>query len=468
MVIGVLLLSIIVHMFPDQPQVSSLSITGTSDTKQLPNILLITSDGVNADHMSVYGYERDTTPRLRQLAQSALVAENAFPNSGRSAGSIVSLYTGKYPAETHLLSTPDILKGDDSFEHLPGILHSLGYRTVQVTTPYYLDAITLNIAEGFDEVKMLNGAVHSKYLSAMSKVLPNDKALFTDEVVNRIIDRIKHIFFIQKMVNPYLLVAEMAEPLLDLERLEIIKYEMRTSGQPVFIHVHLMGTHPPRYIVTEQKFSAGQSIDAQPPLTDDFYDDSILAFDKNTGELIDYLTELDLLDDTVLIIGSDHGQQWDLVKRLPLMIRFPHGEYAGKIQANVQNLDIAPTVLDYIGFEQPGWMRGNSLIAGELEQRLIYGMTISRPKGLNINDSLFNEESAASLSDHSFLNTLIHCDKWFLVDSYNLVWETGYVESSTATCPPSSTITDEQAFQSIIEHLKANGFDVSNLTQLSP
>jgi arylsulfatase len=96
----------------------------------------------------------------------------------------------------------------------------------------------------------------------------------------------------------------------------------------------------------EQKFSAGQSIQDQEPWSDDFYDDSILDFDMNVGEVIDELTKLGLLENTILIIGSDHGQQWNQLNRLPLIIRFPQGQYAGRIQTNVQNLDIAPTILD--------------------------------------------------------------------------------------------------------------------------
>lgn len=51
-----------------------------------PNIILLGSDGLNANQLSVYGYYRETTPRLKELAQSSLVAENAFTNSGNSGG----------------------------------------------------------------------------------------------------------------------------------------------------------------------------------------------------------------------------------------------------------------------------------------------------------------------------------------------------------------------------------------------
>ena len=88
----------------------------------LPNIILLGSDGLNADNMSVYGYDKDTTPRLRELAQTSLVAENAFTNAGNTAGSVVSILSGKLPTQTRVLYPPDILTDLAAFQHLPGIL----------------------------------------------------------------------------------------------------------------------------------------------------------------------------------------------------------------------------------------------------------------------------------------------------------------------------------------------------------
>ena len=140
--------------------------------------------------------ERDTTPAIRELAITALVADNAFSNSGTTPGSVISIYTGKYPTKTRLVNPPDILRGL-IYEHLPGILHSLGYMTVQITVPHYLDANELNVLDGFDKVNS-NSAMHSKYLAIITKVLPNEYALFTDEIFKRIFDRIRHIAFIKE------------------------------------------------------------------------------------------------------------------------------------------------------------------------------------------------------------------------------------------------------------------------------
>ena len=462
LLVSVLLLSLAILLLTNQTGVSMMPIASAAGSEQRPNVLLITSDGVNASNMSVYGYARDTTPRMRELAKSALLAENAFSNSGTTAGSVISIYTGKYPAKTRLLYSPDILKGVDSFEHLPGILHSQGYKTVQITVPHYLDANEFNLLDGFDEVNA-STAVHSKYLPTFNKLLPSDYALFSDEISKRVLDRVRHILFVKKMDNPYLQVISMPQPAVDLERLEDLMRVILTAEQPVFVHVHLMGTHGDRLNPQEQKFSAGQLIPEQKLWNVDFYDDSILEFDKNVGNLVDDLTELGLLEKTILIIGSDHGQKWDQLKRLPLIIRFPGGQYAGRIQANVQNLDIAPTLLDYIGLEKPDWMSGKSLIAGELDQRPIFGVYAVKQE-LDPNSGMVVNWEEVTAPFYQFGNiTLIYCQKWRKLDLTNLGWESGEVEGSSTNCPPGSEITDEQAFQWIAEHLRENGFDISSL-----
>ena len=216
---GLLLFSAAILTFHNQTKAPALSFASAAGAKLRPHILFVTSDAVEANHMSAYGYGRETTPRIQELLQSALVAENAFANSAKTSGSVISIYTGKYPSETRVFFPPDALKGHDRYEHLPGILRSQGYRTVQIAFPYYLDANILNVSGGFDEIRTTGS--HNKYLDAISKVLPNEEARFTYETINRIVDRCRHIFFIAKMINPYSLVTGVAEPLEDRDRLEL-------------------------------------------------------------------------------------------------------------------------------------------------------------------------------------------------------------------------------------------------------
>jgi hypothetical protein len=151
------------------------------------------------------------------------------------------------------------------------------------------------------------------------------------------------------------------------------------------------------------------------------------------------------------------------------MFRFPNGQYAGRINANVQNLDIAPTLLDYLGLDQPDWMRGNSLIAGDLDQRPIFGVSEIDPQEWDIdNGTSVGPEKPAAPFDIYILATVIYCTKWYSLNLYTMSWESGTVQGSTTACQPGQEITDRRGFQLILEHLHDNGFDVSNLNHLSP
>ena len=99
----------------------------------------------------------------------------------------------------------------------------------------------------------------------------------------------------------------------------------------------------------------------------DFYDDAVLDFDLSLKRVMRYLRREGILDKTIIILYSDHGERFTTADRVPLLIRFPRGERAGRIAANVQNLDIAPTILDALGAEAPAWMEGTSLLRGRLD-----------------------------------------------------------------------------------------------------
>ena len=101
--------------------------------------------------MSLYGYERETTPFLDSIKENLIIGQNHFTNSANTSGSIVSIMTGKYPTTTRLLYPPNVLKGTDSLEHLPGILKSRGYYTAQFAVKHYVDSSVQNLLNSFDE-----------------------------------------------------------------------------------------------------------------------------------------------------------------------------------------------------------------------------------------------------------------------------------------------------------------------------
>jgi arylsulfatase A-like enzyme len=297
-------------------------------SSEMPNIILLGWDGVNATHMSVYGYDRDTTPNLSKLTQNALVVENAFANAGKTGGSLTSLLTGKLSTETRVIFPPDILLGEDAYQHLPGILKQLGYTNIQITMPYYGDAQERNLQEGFDIINFRS--VNTNPLAnQFAKTSGDSSFYFIGLMIQRISERLEHIFFIKKMENPYKAVTEPDSAIHDDQRLKAMIDYLHQANGPVFLHVHMMDTHGPTFYVTNPHFSAGQTQDGE--WMTDFYDDSILNSDHYLGELLNDLSKSGKINNTIVILYSDHGIQWNPLERVPLIFWFPHGEYAGTI-----------------------------------------------------------------------------------------------------------------------------------------
>jgi hypothetical protein len=431
-------------------------------SSEMPNIILLGVDGINATHTSLYGYERDTTPHLSELTQNALIVENAFANAGKTGGSLTSLLTGKLSTETRVIFPPDILLGEDAYQHLPGILKQLGYTTVQITMPYYGDAYERNIQDGFDSVNFRS--VNTNSLAGQFARMGSDSSFyFVGLIIQRISERVKHIFFIEKMENPYKAVTEPVYSIHDDRRLDAMIDYLNDSKGPLFLHVHMMDSHGPEFFVPNQHFSAGQTQD-QDWMTD-FYDDSILNSDRYINELFNYLSKSGKMENTVVILYSDHGIQWNTLARVPLIFWFPNGQHAGRIKENVQLLDIAPTILSYLGVPQPDWMQGQSILTAKLPPaRRIFSA--------NVGDELMvTEDRRTWVVDESEISppfydlgkvNLIVCDKWFSLNLRNPELSYGEVEGSTTSCPQNVIPSPEQAKEILVQHLFDTHYDVAN------
>jgi len=439
-----------------------------SKTGNLPNIILLGSDGLDATHLSAYGYERDTTPNIKRLMSSALVAENDFPNGGTTAGSVASILTGKLPVETRVIYPPDILTGEDAYQHLPGILKRLGYHTVDLSVPYFGDALTLNMQGGFDIANERSGA--DNFVVKLSRLFGGvDSAYFTDAMTQRLSDRLLHIFFIKQMINPYDTVIQPAKRETEQKRYNELVSVLEDSKAPVFVHVHMLGTHGPRFEVRQQVFSAGQNQvqDWMP----DFYDDSILSFDQYVGDLFDYLSNSGKLKNTVVILYSDHGHQWKVYHRVPLIFWFPNGENAGKIEENVQNVDIAPTILDYLGLSIPKWMDGKSLVGKNVAQPpYIFSASVDSNQIEVTKNGLWEVDAQRKAPPFYQLGYvgLVACDQWFELYVQNPALREGIVQDHTYPCDPSKALSAEEAKHILLDQLAKNGFDISSFPSLVP
>jgi len=425
-----------------------------------PNIILLSTDGLNAANMSVYGYERDTTPFIRQLAAGSLVAMNHFTNAAHSTGSDVSLLTGKLPFQTRVLYPPDTLRGSDMYQHLPGILKRAGYRTVSLGVQYFVDANYVNMQNAFDAVNCQVNP-HNDAAEWLTRLGYADEVFLAENIYDRISQRLFHIFYLRDMENPYLQVtAPLSASIDDARRMSCLLEDLdiaQETGQPLFAHVHMMGTHGPEFYPSRQVFSAGQEQTAS--WMTDFYDDVILDFDTMIGRLVDYLRQEGQLDETLLILYTAHGQRYTTHDRLPLIFRFPAGEYTGEIHENTQNLDIGPTVLDYLGIPQPEWMGGDSLLRPLDPHRLVLAVRTNMIEMQGGDWVLPRERLEPPFYQFSVLYA-IQCQNFHTLNLEDLSHQVGRVRGYVNPCLRSELNSTDEIRAQVAQILTRMGYEV--------
>jgi arylsulfatase A-like enzyme len=427
-----------------------------------PNILLIGSDGVDADHMSVYGAPRATTPLLESLARESLVFDNAFPNASSTGGSVTSILTGRLPTRTGVIYPPDIARGGSAYLHLPALLKQRGYRTGQFTIRWYADAIDLNLQGSFDWANFRSTAQPEGTL-VLEDHLGQSSTYFLGLLRERLGERLLFTRARRERPDPFREVTEDTSPgHRDDQRISALLSFIASSDEPFFAHVHLMGTHGARFFPRQAVFSVGREQDAD--WIDDFYDDAVLDFDRYLEEVVTFLRQRGLLERTILVVYSDHGQKYLTAQRVPLLFRFPGAARRGRVSTLVQNLDIAPTLVDALGGDVPDWMEGRSLLAGTIEP--------CRP----ILSAIVNSEIISHQGNWWFstprppfftLGTLavITGQRTSALDVIRGRLGQAAVATAGGAGAECSAFDPEQARSFLIGHLRESGYDVSSLAR---
>jgi hypothetical protein len=437
-------------------------------SSKLPNIVMFASDGVNASHLSAYGYDRETTPNLDRYMDNALVAENAFTNAGWTTGSLTSMLTGKYPATTKVMYPPYTLKGEAAYQNMPRILHKLGYTNLQETVRYYADGPDLNWKDSFDRA---NGRVvdNDTFIDPSLALALQLPLMFGNNLYAGLRDRIEQVLLIKRMVNRYKAVTSKVYGVPDTTRMKRVFRFIKHVKQPFFIHIHLMGTHCCTYDPPRKVFSAGPGGDKHAKEAASF-DNAILQSDHYFGELMGFLSKKHMLDHTLVIYSSDHITHWMVRAQVPLVFIFPHGAHRGHIQKTVQLLDVAPTILDYLNVRIPDWMEGKSLLRGRLNAyRPVFSVV---QLGRSPVKTGKKRSSAKTSQKHRLVRVthmgpptygleksgMVVCQRWYIMKLANRNIDSGTIATRKNKCAANKLPTDDQARKMMVKHLQSRGF----------
>ena len=434
-----------------QPRRDEISIDNRGSAVR-PNILFFGGDGISAEHTSLYGYERDTTPFAREFAQQGLVCENAFSNSSHTGASLASMLTGKLPTTTRLIYPPDILRGDDAFQHLPAILKRLGYRNANISIRHYADMFDLNMRDSFHFANSRR-MEHKNLVTVWMEMLGYDTAYLIELMNERAGSRLGHLAGLNRIEDVFAQVVGKEEKISrsDQERLGELFQFIQESDGPFFAHVHLMQTHGPGFRPAKFVFSSPH----EPSGSMNRYDDAILEFDGYLKSTVEFLEAEGLLEDTLFALYSDHGFNFETSVRIPLVFRFPGGQHAGRMSRNIQNLSLPSTVLDYLRIPQPEWMEGHSALGEEDSSRTpIFSM--GRSRGAEVQRGELWELDLDSIGPPFFSLgkiTVVICDQWFEVKVRDGSMRAGKVARHTGNCDSTTGVKSAEIRDLINQHL---------------
>ena len=306
------------------------------------NVLLISMDTARSDRLGCYGYEKNTTPNIDMFSQESVLFKSAVAHIPFTFPSHLSMMTGTLPIY-HGSHNNGGKRISDSNLTLAEVLKEKGYQTGAIVSSYVLNA-QFGLNQGFDTYAEFSGA-------------PIGTTAFSN-----------------------------GRRAAETGRMTIEWLEQKKDDK-FFLFTHFYDPHfpydPPEPFDTKFK---------------DPYDGEIASVDESIGQIIDKLKELDLYDNTLIIIVSDHGEMlgeheeaghgyyiYESAIKVPLIIKIPSYVRPLKVDDTVGLVDIFATVCSMVGITVPDFIQGIDLcdyLKGKPEKkdRYIYTESMTATK----------------------------------------------------------------------------------------
>jgi len=302
------------------------------ELNQDSNLIIMLLDASNRSHFSAYGYDRNTTPVIDSLGKQGVVFDNAFCQSVYTLSSTADLFTSTTSLLHGVLNKETKLLPD--FVTLPEVLHKKGFRTASFTASANSSS-TFGFDQGFEEMFELFRTRHGKTLLAEK---------FLDPVSKWLEKNGRQRFF---------LYIHFREPHLPL----IAPDPFRKMFDPDY-NGEIVGT----FRVVDQ-INKGELTPTPRDLHHliALYDANVAYVDHVAGQILEKLKQMNLYDNTTILILSDHGEGlwehgyeghnihlYEESIRIPLIFHFNHRDVPLRQRVNqmVRTIDLYPTILD--------------------------------------------------------------------------------------------------------------------------
>ncbi len=303
-----------------------------------PNVILIIIDTLRADHLSCYGYDRNTTPHMDALASDSILFKNAISSAPWTVPSIASTITSQYPAVLGLGMPGDI---DENFLTFAEIFRENNYVTQGIISHIYLGSHN-KFDQGFDfyDEENAKGVLHVSSPSLTEKAISFLRKHNTDK-------SFLFLHYFDPHYSYYLQEGYNYFP----------DYEgFIESGEPI---------HQLRGKISDMSQNDIEYVKA-------LYDSEISFTDAHIGKLLDELKEMGMYENTLIVLTADHGEEflerddyyighgrtlYQEQIHVPLIIKPPGVNGQKVIEDYVGLIDLLPTVVDYAGLTIPAEYR---------------------------------------------------------------------------------------------------------------
>ncbi|WP_459190890.1 sulfatase [Halosimplex sp. J119] len=328
-----------------------------------PNILLVSLDSLRADHLSMYGHSRTTSPNLQQLCtqRQTTLFKNAYATTTWTLPSHASVFTGREPAEHGIFDKGTKI---DPSQTLPQILGRKGYQTAAFINNGWLTQA--GITDGFDsrfdifEMEMPSNEL-TKQLNRLKIVLS-----LKDNGAKTTINQFKKWM---ESTNDWFTFLHFNEP-------HYLYNPPRSYQNPYLSGSTISSILKQRRVFTKQGdfYADNTSVSTSEMNTfTNLYDGEINYIDEQLGKLFEYLKKTGEWENTLLIVFADHGELFgerglvghhfcldNALLHVPLIIKWPttSGSYPSINESIISLKYIFGTVLEAVGCDHP---RSNAL-----------------------------------------------------------------------------------------------------------
>ncbi|MBD3389303.1 MAG: sulfatase-like hydrolase/transferase [Candidatus Altiarchaeales archaeon] len=345
------------------------------------NVILISVDALRADHMGMYGYGRDTTPYLDGFSEKAVLFENAYTPWPKTTPSFASFFTGLHPYKTGIERITLYQWLDEDLVLLPEILKAQGYSTGGLVTNPSAGNMS-NLDQGFDFLltRGYNARGATKYAVKDLKRLDGGRFLYWVHYID------PH--------TPYSPGGEYQTMYMN-DRHYNGSIEVKICPKDKRFSLQLVSGGWPNDYEKQRKGSINSPdvtctvVSGKTKVLGDYiarYDGEVRKTDDQIGVLLDEIGEMGLMENSIIVIWADHGEDlgehssyfqhgrlaYNPSLKVPLMIYHPRLK-GRRVKSAVNLIDVFPTLLDMLGLEYPS--DGESLkplMLGKEEDRVVF------------------------------------------------------------------------------------------------